>query len=64
MSTLPEHRRAIHGRTHDRAWCFADYDPITPYRGGNGPAWRLLRACVVYGFFAALGVALAVFLSR
>ncbi len=35
-----------------------------PFNGGNGPAWRLLRLCVVYGFFAAVGVALAVFLSR
>ncbi len=35
-----------------------------PFKGGNGPAWRLVKAAIVWGFFAAVGVALAVVLSR
>lgn len=30
-----------------------------PYRGGNGPAWRLLRALLCLGAFALIGVLLA-----
>jgi len=26
--SLPDHRRAIHGRTHDRAWRATDYAPL------------------------------------
>lgn len=32
MNTLPEHRRVVNGRTFDRPWCAADYDPITAYK--------------------------------
>lgn len=28
MNQLPEHRRVINGRTFDRTWRAADYDPI------------------------------------
>lgn len=28
MNALPESRRAIHGRTHSRAWNAGDMDPI------------------------------------
>lgn len=32
---------------------------LAPYRGGGGPAWRLVRAVLVLGLFAFIGVLLA-----
>jgi hypothetical protein len=64
IGELPAHRQALQGRTHSAPYCHADYDPIRAYRGGNGPAWRILRAVCVWGFFVALGVALFFNLSK
>lgn len=32
---------------------------LAPYRGGGGPAWRFVRAVLVLGLFAFIGVLLA-----
>lgn len=34
MNALPEHRRAIHGRTYHQRWRAADWDPIERPRRG------------------------------
>lgn len=34
MNALPESRRAIHGRTFDRRWRAADFDPVERPRRG------------------------------
>lgn len=34
MNALPEHRRAIHGRTYQQRWRAADFDPIERPKGG------------------------------
>jgi hypothetical protein len=56
--SLPDHRRAIHGRSMDRTWRASDYDPITPYRG-RGLVWRLAAAVLFWATLAGLGVLLA-----
>ena len=35
MTTLPQHRHIVHGRTWGRSWSPADYDPIQVYRRPN-----------------------------
>lgn len=34
MNTLPEHRRAIHGRTFNQRFRHADFDPVERPRSG------------------------------
>ncbi len=34
------------------------------FKGGNGPAWKVVQALIVFGFFAALGIGAALLLSR
>lgn len=46
MNALPDHRRAIHGRTHDRAWHPTDFDPITRYRARDRAVDRALLAAL------------------
>jgi hypothetical protein len=55
MSNLPDHRRAIYGRTHDRIWYPGDYDPITVEHAVG----RVTRA--ILSFAAALGGAALLF---
>lgn len=52
MNSLPDNRRAIHGRTHDRSFRRSDFDPI------DRPARPFLSfqdamAAVVIGALAA-----------
>lgn len=51
---LPEHRRAITGRTQRCAYYHADYDPITRYPGTPGRIRGWLLAVAI-----GLGLALA-----
>ena len=55
MSNLPEHRRAIHGRTFDRIWYPDDYDPISTDQAVHGAMRFVLR------FAATLGAAMLAF---
>jgi hypothetical protein len=59
IGELPAHRQALQGRTHSAPYCHADYDPVRAYRGGNGPAWRILKWLVCFGALAFVGVLLA-----
>lgn len=56
MNRLPEHRRAIHGRTFSQQWDPAGFDPLRHYRSGNEWAGRLLAV--------SIGLALDVVLVR
>lgn len=47
MNALPDHRRAIHGRTHSRTWRHADYDPVQHYMGRDSAAERIAIAVFV-----------------
>ena len=55
MTTLPQHRRIVHGRTWGRSWSPADYDPITVYRR-PGRAERIYSVVLAFalGIFGAL----------
>ena len=64
MNQLPEHRKALYGRTQCRTYYPCDFDPIEAYRGGNGTAWRLLQYAFVVALFGGLGVAAFLYLSR
>ena len=54
FGALPEHRRAITGRTQSSAYYAADYDPIARYPGTPGRIRGWLLACAI-----GLGLALA-----
>ena len=56
FGALPEHRRAINGRTQRCAYRHADYDPITRYPGGTPGRIRGWLLAVAIG----LGLALAI----
>ena len=58
MTTLPEHRRIVYGRTYGRAWSPADMDPIRRYTRPTSPAER--AAGVLLG--VVLGIVGAVML--
>ena len=56
VDNLPEHRRAIHGRTWDRPYYPGDFDPI------ERPEPSLITAgkwLVLLALFAGIGVILA-----
>ncbi len=58
MNSLPQHRRAIHGRTWGRAWSPADMDPITFYpRPIGAERYAGVILAVVLGIFGALMLA-------
>lgn len=53
--SLPDHRRAIHARTHARPYRHADYDPIQHYPGTPGTLRGVLLAVAIgVGLAAAL----------
>lgn len=53
--SLPDHRRAIHARTHARPYRHADYDPIQNYPGTPGTLRGVLLAVAIgVGLAAAL----------
>ena len=54
LGQLPEHRRAITGRTQSSAFYAADYDPIARYPGTPGRIRGWLLAVAI-----GLGLALA-----
>lgn len=56
MTTLPSHRRIVHGRTWGRSWSPEDYDPIKVYRRPTSIAERAAGyiLAVVIGIFGAL----------
>lgn len=54
LGQLPEHRRAITGRTQSSAYYHADYDPIQRYPGTPGRIRGWLLAIAI-----GLGLALA-----
>jgi len=59
MTTLPENRRILTGRTWGRSWSPADYDPIRVYRNPS-------RAERIYGVILAvvIGIVSAVALAH
>jgi hypothetical protein len=64
MNALPEHRKAIQGRTYGRTYYHTDFDPIDAYRGGGGLAWRIAQYVFVLALFGGLGVATFYYLAR
>jgi hypothetical protein len=64
MNALPEHRKALSGRTSSRTWYPEDFDPIEAYRGGGGLAWRIAQYAFVVALFGGLGVAAFLYLAR
>lgn len=55
MTNLPEHRRAINGRTWSQPFNHADYDPIVAYRRTIPLSEKLLGVTLAI----AIGVTLA-----
>lgn len=57
MNTLPDERRAIHGRTHSRPWSASDMDPIERYRGVSATERALDALLAVFlGVMGAVGL--------
>ena len=56
MNRLPEHRRALHGRTFAQAWSAATFDPIAHYSPSG--AWSRWLS-ILLAFACGVGAALA-----
>lgn len=54
-NALPDHRRAIHGRTHSRTWRHADYDPIEHH---TAPISERISGALFATFLGVVGAAL------
>ena len=57
MNALPDSRRAIHGRTHSRAWHAGDMDPIERFRVSKVERIADVLLAVLIGIFLALALA-------
>jgi len=62
MNYLPEHRRAINGRTYSQPWSAASMDPIESHERGVSGVFRWLGAGL--GVLAALMLFVHLFLSQ
>ena len=55
MNTLPDHRRAIHARTHSQVFRHADYAGFEHYRSERSWFWaHVVIGCIGVGVLAAL----------
>ena len=57
MNALPDSRRAIHGRTHSRAWHGGDMDPIERVRVSRWERVADVLAAVAIGILSAAALA-------
>lgn len=55
MTTLPEHRRVLYGRTHAQPWNPADMDPVTVYPRASSRMATVAYAVVCLGASALIG---------
>lgn len=59
MTRLPEHRRALYGRTWPTSYTHADFDPISHYKRGLPLTDRVAGVLLAVFIGAALALALA-----
>lgn len=58
LGELPEHRRALAGRTWSSVWAASDMDPVSHYRHRRAPATvRGVALAIVIGVALALVLA-------
>ena len=64
MNTLPEHRRAIYGRTHRQSWNPASFDPIERHKRPVPLTDRVLGFLLACGIGVVLALILVHELAR